>query len=121
VKKIVAFILLISIAIQSFSQGIVVLQFKVQRNYIAKNLCVNRSKPMLHCNGKCALAKKLRQQEKKQETPDLKLPGKADVISSRSFFVQQLTLATSIRPVYSDYSEAPLRDLPTTFFHPPCW
>jgi hypothetical protein len=42
---------------------------------------------MLHCNGKCQLAKKLKQQEKKeQQNPELKLENKNEIFSSRSFF-----------------------------------
>lgn len=39
---------------------IVVVSFAVDQDYIAKNLCVNRDKPELHCNGKCILMQKLK-------------------------------------------------------------
>jgi hypothetical protein len=39
----------------------------VNQSYIAKNLCINREKPMMHCNGKCYLSKKLKQQEKQDQ------------------------------------------------------
>lgn len=51
----------------------------------AKN-CVNKARPLLHCNGKCQLAKKLREEEKKeQQTPERKA-SKDEVVSSKSFF-----------------------------------
>ena len=45
------------------------LDFEIRRDYIVANLCVNRARPMLNCNGKCYLAKKLaaiEQQEKRE-------------------------------------------------------
>lgn len=41
--------------------------FKLNRKYIAKVLCENRNRPQIHCNGKCYLAKKLKQQQEKQD------------------------------------------------------
>lgn len=36
-----------------------VLEYFVNYDYIVKELCVNKAKPELHCNGKCHLAKEL--------------------------------------------------------------
>ena len=36
-----------------------VLEYVVNYEYISKVLCVNKDKPMLHCNGKCQLMKEL--------------------------------------------------------------
>ncbi|WP_235985730.1 hypothetical protein [Mucilaginibacter segetis] len=37
--------------------------FELNKKYIAENLCVNRDKPWLHCNGKCYFMKKIKQAE----------------------------------------------------------
>ena len=45
------------------------LDFEIRRDYIVANLCVNRNRPMMNCNGKCYLAKRiaaLEEQEKRQ-------------------------------------------------------
>lgn len=34
-------------------------EYAVNYNYIVNTLCVNKSKPELHCNGKCYLSKEL--------------------------------------------------------------
>lgn len=34
-------------------------EYAVNYNYIVTTLCVNKSKPQLHCNGKCYLSKEL--------------------------------------------------------------
>jgi hypothetical protein len=49
------------------------LDFEIRRDYIVKNLCVNRNRPQMHCDGKCYLAKKmaaLEEQEKRQAERD---------------------------------------------------
>ncbi len=43
--------------------------YEINKDYISKNFCVNKAKPMMHCNGKCHLKKELAQQEKKENTP----------------------------------------------------
>lgn len=76
-RKIVALFVLVLILLQSFSKMGVYLSFKINQIYIANTLCINKAKPQLHCNGKCYLAKKLRQaeqQEQKQQAFSLKLP-----------------------------------------------
>ncbi|QNK61176.1 hypothetical protein H7F33_11385 [Pedobacter sp. PAMC26386] len=44
--------------------------FEMNQGYIAKELCVNKDKPQLHCNGKCYLMKKLKQAEEKEQKQD---------------------------------------------------
>lgn len=36
-----------------------VLDYVVNYDYISKELCVNKSKPAMHCNGKCHLMKEM--------------------------------------------------------------
>ncbi|MBE9464479.1 hypothetical protein IEE83_21550 [Dyadobacter sp. UP-52] len=46
---------------------LICLDFEIRREYIVKNLCINRNRPQLHCDGKCYLAKKLAESEKQQQ------------------------------------------------------
>lgn len=45
------------------------MEYQVNKDYIAKNLCVNRSRPMSCCQGKCYLDKKLAKDESPQQSP----------------------------------------------------
>lgn len=47
---------------------LVYLDFEIRRDYIVANLCENRDKPILLCNGKCFLTKKLDQAQKQEES-----------------------------------------------------
>lgn len=46
---------------------LVCLDYEVRKEYIAKTLCVNLNKPLLNCNGKCYLAKKLAESSRQEE------------------------------------------------------
>lgn len=65
-KKFIAFFLIICLQIPLFSQWGSIAYFQLNRDYIAKNLCVNRDKPKLNCNGQCYLAKQLKATEEKE-------------------------------------------------------
>ncbi len=59
-KTPVAFLLLLSLVYQCLGSLGVFAWYEVNRTSIVANLCINRDKPELHCNGKCILAQKLR-------------------------------------------------------------
>jgi hypothetical protein len=40
--------------------------YMANKSYVAKELCVNKAKPKMHCNGKCHLAKQLQKLEESE-------------------------------------------------------
>lgn len=52
-------LLLLLLLAQTFSKGFLMMGYAVNKNFIAQNFCVNKSQPVLKCEGKCQLAKKL--------------------------------------------------------------
>jgi len=66
VKKAFAIVLSLSFLLQCSGYLIVYADFVANRDYIAKNLCVNRDRPEMKCNGKCQLCKRLRAEDKKE-------------------------------------------------------
>lgn len=115
-------ILLLLIMTQVFSNWFVVLSFKLNRDYIAKNLCENRYRPKLNCKGNCVLMKKLKEEEKKEQNApaNLKLEITSIILSSKSFFAITETpvfvLTTSSRS--AENSGKPV-DRTADIFHPP--
>ncbi|MET0637404.1 MAG: hypothetical protein ABWZ25_15340 [Chitinophagaceae bacterium] len=79
-QKIFATILLLAIIGQTFNQGVFYLGYMIDKREYVKR-CVNKARPMLHCNGKCQLMKKILEEEKKNQAPELKL-AKSEIISS---------------------------------------
>lgn len=61
-RQFVAFLLLCSLSVHCAGRLGVVARWWLNRDAIARELCVNRARPQLHCNGKCQLAKRLRVQ-----------------------------------------------------------
>ena len=66
-NRIIAICLLVALIGSSFSRFFVFVGFEANNKYIAENLCVNKSRPWMHCNGKCYLMKKLKQAEEKEK------------------------------------------------------
>lgn len=69
-KQLTAWFLIFSVLTVNYSRLFVYAGFKLNQNYIAAKLCENRGKPLLHCNGKCYLMKKIRQAEDKQNNAE---------------------------------------------------
>lgn len=65
-RAIAILLLLCSVSV-SLSGFFVFAGFEMNQRYIAKELCVNRDKPQLHCNGKCYLMRKLKQAQDKEQ------------------------------------------------------
>jgi hypothetical protein len=99
----------------------VMLGFYMNQEYIAKNLCVNRDKPAMHCNGKCHLSKKLKEEEKKdQDNPERK--DHHSEIFYAAWFQQEVIkpiATTTTGDYYYPYSIGVPVDRPDTVFHPP--
>lgn len=62
---------------QSLDRFGMIAYYELNKGYITEMFCVNKSRPSLHCDGKCFLMKKLKQQDQEEE----KLPS--TVVDSR--------------------------------------
>ena len=51
-------ILILLLLTQVFGKWLLIADYTINKEYISKNLCINREKPKLNCAGKCQLAKK---------------------------------------------------------------
>jgi hypothetical protein len=64
---------MIAFFVQCTSQLWIMLSFKINRDYIAANLCINRFAAIPVCKGSCFLEKQLNEDQKQQQKfPDLK-------------------------------------------------
>jgi hypothetical protein len=120
-RFIVVPILLVLVLSQSFSHWFVVLAFNINRDYIAKNLCENRYRPKMHCNGNCVLMRKLKEKEKEEQNqPAAKSEISIIVLSSKTYFPNILPpVHMQSATVYQDFTEVKTVDRSFAFFHPP--
>ena len=65
-KQLFSILLLSAILFQSTSKLVYIINYSINKNFIAKNLCENRNKPKMNCKGKCHLKKQLAQAEKNE-------------------------------------------------------
>ena len=70
---------MVAFAFTTFSKSIIILNFYINQRVIAEQLCVNKDKPMMHCNGHCYLKKQL-QNEQQQEQALADAFGKNEII-----------------------------------------
>ena len=113
-------LLLTAFAVQSFSQVLIVAEYYTNTAAFAKN-CENKARPVLKCQGKCQMMKKLQEEEKKNnQSSERKGDIKNEVVSSKSFFTQLPISIKAAVPVYAAYLSdyCPIGKA-TDIFHPP--
>jgi len=122
-KQVTTILLALLIFLQPFSKIWIVLSFKINQDYIAKNLCENRAKPTMHCNGKCQLMKKLKQAEKEEQN---QLPQtfkeKSELLychNLKNFSICRKIYFKEKKQAFFDYKFQFTSSFNSDIFHPP--
>lgn len=120
-KRIISAIFLLIFIGQTFDKNFISLDFYANQNYIAQNLCENRSKPQSHCDGKCQLQKKINHEASKdKQNPERRSENSNEVISSKTFFaILSLPFTAIIKKQYPIALTGTPVDQSLQFFHPP--
>jgi hypothetical protein len=66
VKTFFSYLLISLVLLQTFSREVLVVDFTLNRATITARYCVNKARPQLHCDGQCYFAKKLKQQQERE-------------------------------------------------------
>jgi hypothetical protein len=118
-KRLTAIILIAAFVTQTFSNGFVMLSYYTNTETFAKN-CVNKARPLLHCNGKCQLMKKLQQEENtNKQNPQRRNENKTEPLyfSGNQFALQLIPV--SIKVAYPSFKSQPTQKITVDFFQPP--
>ena len=80
--------------------------YQLNKKMIADKLCVNKSKPQMHCDGKCFLSKQLKKAEENEKRQSQSLNQKDEVMTAEAdrasiFFVPSYRFISFIG-LYSD-------------------
>ena len=97
----------------------VFLGFETNQDYIAKELCENKDKPELQCNGKCYLMKKLKQaqeKEQKQERQSQKTQIQDALVVKPLVFKQYAFAEINL---HVPFSTGMPQNIKNSIFHPP--
>lgn len=120
-KTIFAYILTLAFVLNAGGKIFIYLDFLINQDYIAKNLCENKDKPVLKCNGKCHLAKELAKEEKKE-----KKETKQKFEDTNNYYFCSLENVMELNTVYFEKREhthatiqAKLVGYVAKVFHPP--
>jgi hypothetical protein len=112
-------LMLLPLLFLTFSKWFVIIEFKINQQYIATHLCINRDKPWLHCNGKCFLKKKMQQQEQQDKTTGNSVKDKSDIFYYRNYNHFRVFVPSHIIP-FNNFYQGKTYPSPTfPFFHPP--
>lgn len=87
-KRAAVILVAFAILLQCGSRAMIVAYYQANKKFIAANLCENRAKPKMRCNGKCYLAKKIKAEEEKES----KLPSLLKELSEVALFYEPITL-----------------------------
>lgn len=126
VKAFIAAILSLCLCCQCFVQLGVIGWYELNKKYIAANLCENRDKPAMHCNGKCCLKKQLKKLDDEKGSQNGSSSSKQIQPDAVVFIVpavisvsyQHTGTLKTFGPAYKNgYSFSARRDI----FHPPCY
>ena len=106
---------------QTFSKWVVVIDYNLNRNYIARNLCINKTKPKLHCNGKCQMMKKLAEEENQNSSNNSSTRSKVqELLFTDEINKPTLPVISYITLFYNEEPPLLKHDSPfASIFHPP--
>jgi len=121
-RQLTAFALLILFLAQTMSRYITIADYYLNTASYAR-LCINRDKPVMHCNGRCQLSKKLAQQENSDKQNQEKRSGgdKNDPLFSQLAYADfsQPFCPDLNQPGFVKYLPGATTKTPRSYFHPP--
>ena len=102
--------------VQTFSKAIVMADFYLNQDEITRELCENKDKPKLKCNGHCQLKKELEKNDSK-EVPEV-LKEINLYVNSETFVLPSITFPGK-RERIEVVNDNRVSTLPLSIFHPP--
>ena len=111
--------LIAAVMAQSFSKGVVLLNFYTHQAYISKYLCENKGKPMMKCCGKCQLRKKLAQEDKNSKDQQGNNRQGNDEVAAISSFCSYQKIDWKVVKAYHKFSYILPVSYSISIFHPP--
>ena len=120
--KIVVIGFILSLVFNLVLPSIVLVEFKMNQDFIAENLCVEKEIKESTCNGKCHLKKELKKVEKKSEVPyqnKLALESEISVLYYQEINKFILLDSRNINPIYFQLKSKPFSGFNQVLLRPP--
>lgn len=124
-KSLLALLFFTTVLWQPFYQSGYIAYWQINKDRIAKTECINRFKPMMHCNGKCQLYNELKKaadeeaENNKLPVAVLKLKTLDTFIVTESQWNWNLITIQSNAAVFYTSTESLLNGYSISLFKPP--
>jgi len=118
-KFVISTILIISILSFQFSELVVYVSFKLNQDYIAKNLCVEKDIEDSTCKGCCQLKSKMEEQQEQKETLPPIQNNKQNIDFCSQFSSCQLFIPALLQTLQKKPKLLYSLKLSYSIFHPP--
>jgi hypothetical protein len=118
-RKIIAICFFAGLLFQHLSRITILADYAMNRSYIANVLCENKSKPAMHCNGKCYLSKKLQQDEKNQAAGNQRTIPEIQLYVKDSHTGLTAPAPRELSTTYCTYSQSSTSITQANIFRPP--
>jgi hypothetical protein len=121
-KQLITIFLMMIWLCQLSGRYLVMFEYYLNQDFVAKNLCINRDKPQLQCNGKCHLKKQLSEEERRdKESPERRAENRTETFYAASFDL--ISIAPLFTTIAVNYNNPHCIGMPVdqsfTIFHPP--
>ncbi|WPQ60668.1 hypothetical protein SIO70_20155 [Chitinophaga sancti] len=105
---------------QSLNKALIVFDYYTNTATFAEN-CENKARPSMHCNGKCQMMKKLKQEENKEnKAPEKRSENSSELVVSTFPSIQLNNPAfIIISDKYFFDNDITIVEMPRSHFHPP--
>jgi len=119
-KQIAVILLLTAFIGQTFNRSLLFMSYYASPTAFAEK-CINKARPMMHCNGKCQVMKKIQEEERKEkEDLERKAENKAEYFSSRAIAeIPAPTASGQTKKAFAPFLIHKPVDKAYALFHPP--
>lgn len=118
-KRLFTYLLLLLFSFHTFEMAFIVLNFKINQDFFAE-ICENKDKPEMKCNGKCHLKKQIKKQgEEKSKKEKIKVEKEIqNCILNRGRLLPQPKTQIADASCFYKFNHKPRSGI-TDIFHPP--
>lgn len=105
---------------KAFLAPAVFIDFKLNQDYIAKVLCINRESPQLECNGQCILMQKMKGTQDSDNPEQSQSPKSQllEIFSNLTVLFQPLAFSSTQGKLFNYMEQVSFKHL-SRIFHPP--
>ena len=118
-KHIAAYLLILAISLHLLADLAVLLSFKMNQDYIAKFLCIEKDVPESNCKGCCQLKKELDEQHESKEATPQSENKQVEIQFFNSYLILQHIQANTAQKLLIFYIGTEGVSYQTKIFHPP--